>query len=339
MISNEIYFLACCAAASDLFYVATQLEEVEPQEITHTRLSVFYAGFDDINRWGYHDVNSNTASVCIKPKSAGDRRWYCSVSKEGEVELYSNFDGIPDIQEKIADAGLRLSKCKVKVNGKSVRAYAGYVTHIRHIGQHLYVCGLNGQVYRRDDRKGWLHLDQGLFNPIVDPLKHESDNNFTCIDGNAEDDIYAVGDSGCIQHFDGKQWSRIKTECDEHLLWVRCYGPDEVWISGYNGTALVGNARDGFKDVSGVDDNDAFWSVCKHLGRVYFATSSTLYVYDANHGGKLAPVVSGLKPELETYSLDQAGGVLWSFGTKDVTWFDGKQWHREQHPDNTKIGA
>ena len=339
MLSNEIFFLAGCVIARDFTYAATQLEDVDPSEFTHTRMFIFDAQSTAKHKWHSHEVNANVVSVCVEYVIHAPRKTFCGLSKEGEVDIHTNANNLPDIQEKIADAGLRLSKCKVKVNGKSVRAYAGYVTHIRHIGQHLYVCGLNGQVYRRDDRKGWLHLDQGLFNPIVDPLKHESDNNFTCIDGNAEDDIYAVGDSGCIQHFDGKQWSRIKTECDEHLLWVRCYGPDEVWISGYNGTALVGNARDGFKDVSGVDDNDAFWSVCKHLDKVYFATLSTLYVYDANHGGKLAPVVSGLKPELETYSLDQAGGVLWSFGTKDVTWFDGKQWHREQHPDNTKIGA
>lgn len=52
----------------------------------------------------------------------------------------------------------------------------------------------------------------------------------------------------------------------------------------------------------------------------------------------VVPCTTGLTPELQdAHVLEAKDGVLWSFGFKDLAWFDGKQWTRVDHPDNPPI--
>jgi hypothetical protein len=315
--SSEVYFVDGCVIEDDFTYVAGGLEEVDPDEYSHSRVYVYDAQSAHPIKWAYHDINANVVSVCVQ-KAAPQGRYLCSLSKEGEVEFYNNGDG-SSFQEKIPDAGARLGT-------------GGYVTQLREIGATLFVCGQHGQVYRRSPR-GWEHCDQDLFNV---PLGFDSDAvMLSSIDGFNENDVYVAGDDGKIFHFDGSRWTRVETGCDEHLNWIRCYGKNEVWACGHNGALLKGNAQHGFRDVSGVDDNFTFHSLAKYQGLVYLTTwDHGLFVFD---GMSIAPVDTGLSPALETFRLDCAGEVLWSFGVKDVASFDGKRWTRLQHPDNPPI--
>ena len=282
------------------------------------------------NGWVYHDLNMNVISVCVKQATPTEGRRVCALSKEGEVEIYSNGQA-KGVFEEIPDAGIRLSKYKGGV--------VGYVTHIREIGGRLYVCGMSGQVYARASPGNWVHHDEGLFTPAA--CDDDSDdgpvNTFNCIDGNDERDLYVVGDEGAAFHHDGYGWSKMNVPTTEHLQWVRCYGRDEVYICGYNGVLLKGSVRDGFKDVSTVEDNHTWWCLCKFRDKVYLSAVEGLFAWD---GQKIAKVATGLKPEIETWRVDAdpAGKALWSFGAKDLARFDGQNWQRFHDPDNPRIG-
>lgn len=312
---DEIYVVDGCVIERDYVYVASTLEEFDSREYVHSRMSIYDGQSND--KWFYHDVNSNIVSVCVKKRTPSESRKICALSKEGEVEIYSNKDG-SSTWEKIPEAGLRLGS-------------RGYVTQIKEIGQTLYVCGANDQVYRR--REGtWDSL-------VTDPLTIRSPLDpeysiLTSIDGVDESDIYVCGLKGRVFHFNGVQWKAIPVEIDENLNCIRCISTDEVWICGNNGAVLKGNARDGFKDVSGVHDNQTFWSLTKFQEKVYLATVDKLYVFD---GKKISPVSSGLTPDLQTYHLDAVDDALWSFGAKDIAFFDGVTWTRVDHPDNPPI--
>jgi hypothetical protein len=146
-----------------------------------------------------------------------------------------------------------------------------------------------------------------------------------------------VGDDGAVFYFNGTKWFHVKAPTDEHLLWVRCYDPDEVYICGYNGVLLRGNARNGFKDVGAVGDNLNWQCLAKFRDKVYLSSNDGLYAWD---GQKIAKIKTGLKPEpAESWRLDtdREGKTLWSFGVKDIAWFDGKTWERIDHPDNPPI--
>ena len=314
---TEVYFISGCAVMSDVVYLATQLEDVDSSEYTHTRMSVYVGRYEPGRQWFYHDVNANIVSVCEKKQTDTELRQLVALSKEGEVELWTSKDG-SSFMEKIPDAGVRLGDL-------------GYMRSIREVGNTLFACGFNSQVYMRQGRT-WKSL-------VAGPLAHHhpaSDDYiiFNTIDGYSERDVYVAGSDGALFYWNGAEWRRIPLETDEDLECIRCYGTDDVWIGGANGTLLNGNAVRGFRDVSSVTDNDTFWSLAKFKDKVYLGTTRGLFAFD---GKAIGPVITGLKPEVETYSVDATADALWSIGAKDLVRFDGKVWTRIDHPDNPPI--
>lgn len=308
---TAVYMIDGCIVRKEVFYVATQLQDVDPEEYSHTRISTYAAqSKSSTHNWGYHDVNCNIVSVCFKQN--GDRR-LCALSKEGEVELfYPNTD--TSVIEKIQDAGLRLGNL-------------GYTTCIREIGESLFVCGQNNQVYQRKGNDEWVSLTIG-------PLRHNDDGNtFNSIAGFAGDDLYVVGDQGRAYHYNGHVWQQIELPVKAHLQSIRYYAKDEVWIGGYDGVLLKGNIKTGFTKVNN-PINETFWSLAKFQDKIYLATTTDLYHYDGN---TISKVQTNLKPEISTYCLDSNEEELWSFGALDITTFDGQVWQRVQHPDNQPI--
>lgn len=327
---SPVHYLDACALIKDIAYVASFFDELDQNEYAFTRLST-YRGSKEPDAWCYHDVKFNVVAVCHKLPTEGDitTRRLCALSKEGEIDLYSNNEDV-SVFEKIPDAGVRTG-------------LYGALSHLREIGTALFACGQRGQVYRRFGDNDWRHVDQGLLlEPVTDTsdLNAFLDNlldgpNLNCIDGFHEEDLYVVGDSGGAWHYDGKAWRQLKLATDEHLQWVRCYGTNEVWICGYNGALLKGNARDGFINVSAVEDNSTYWCLAKFEDRIYLSTEAGLEVFDGQH---IRAVSTGLKPELQDgWRVDVADGRLWTFGPKDMAWFDGQTWTRIQDPDNPPI--
>ncbi|WP_321952929.1 beta propeller repeat protein [Paraburkholderia bannensis] len=268
-------------------------------------------------QWFYHDVNANIVAVCQKAQTATELRQLIALSKEGEVELWTSKNGSSFI-EKIPDAGVRLGDL-------------GYLRSIREIGNSLFACGFNSQVYMRQGG-AWISL-------VSPPLKHQhaASNDyvvFNQIDGFSEQDVYAAGSNGALYHWSGRAWKKIPLKTDENLECIRCYGVDDVWVGGANGTLLNGNATKGFKDVSDVTDNETFWSLAPFQGNVYLGTTKGLFVYN---GHAIERVVTGLNPEVETYTVDSTEDALWSIGVKDLVRFDGEAWIRIDHPDNPPI--
>ena len=51
---------------------------------------------------------------------------------------------------------------------------------------------------------------------------------------------------------------------------------------------------------------------------------------------KIERYATDLKPDLkDTHMLEAKDGILWSFGFKDLAWFDGSRWTRVDHPDRS----
>jgi len=330
-IGLEETFLDGVVVEHDWIYLAAQLDDLDTEIYRHTRITGFDKYIKDNNSdsegWFYHDLELHIVSVCVKKKTQKQERRLCALSREGDVEIYAIPTGT-DAIEKIPGAGLVPGDIEQE-------GIAGYVTNMREIGTSLYVCGMNGQIYRRPPEGGWLAIDGGLCKPMT-YIYDEPSNLFTCIDGNSECDVYVVGMQGVVYHYDGWNWQKVPVPTDEHLQWIRCYGQNEVYICGDNGVLLKGSAKKGFKDVSSVEDNLTWWCLCKFGDKVYLSSTQGLYAWD---GENITPVVTGLEPEIETWRVDSDGEkALWSLGTKDLAWFDGTHWQRLHNPSNPKIG-
>jgi hypothetical protein len=311
---ETVYFNDGFAKLKDYLYIAGKLHSLDPEEVDLSRMFIFNRG-----QWLHHDLEWNVISVCyFEPEEAA-----CALSVEGDINLGTK-RGFR--AEKIPEAGSRHG--------------LGPVTQIRQIGRRLYVCGHQGQVYRREDR-GWVHLDDGLlsrdfvnpnlsFKELMERRFSDRANLLTSIDGSSEEDLYVVGYRGKIFHSDGKGWTKIDSPTHAHLERVRCVSPDEFYLCGDNGLFLRGS-RKGFEDFSVPDLKDNFWAVEKFLDKVYLATLKGLWVFD---GSSVQPLSTGLDPEVGSFRLDARDGVLWSFGVDDLAWFDGQTWQRLLHPDN-----
>jgi len=315
---TAVTFTAGCALEADYIYVASYLDAHDPLTTAFTRLFSYVSRFED-DQWFYHDADINAVAVCVKKATATMGRRVVTLSKEGEVEIYSNKDDT-SIFEKIAEAGVRLGS-------------RGYMTAIREIGNSLFACGANDQVYRRSEDGVWSLITSTPLE-VLGPLETDI-SILNSIDGTNENDVYTCGLDGGLFHYDGSRWSRIKLRTDEHLHCVRCVSTREVWVCGNNGTLLVGNALAGFRDVSSVDDNQQFWSLTKFRGSVFLATTSEgMFRYD---GKEITPVDTGFGSGLWTYEVDSVENMLWSFSPKEIACFDGTRWARVNHPDNQLI--
>ncbi|WP_321952931.1 beta propeller repeat protein [Paraburkholderia bannensis] len=316
-VGAECYFITGCAVEDDIVYLAAQLEDVDSSEYTHTRVNVYVGRFEPGRQWYSRDLNTNIVSVCVKKATDFELRQLVALSKEGEVEFYTTKGGA-STQEKIPDAGLRLGDL-------------GYMRSIREIGHAIFACGYNNQVYVREDGL-WKSMTMG-------PLQyhHAASDSYgilNAIDGFSERNLYVVGWKGTVYHWDGHHWRKIHVKTEENLTCVRCYGQDEVWIGGGNGTLLKGNFSVGFNDVGTFTDNENFWSLTKYKDQIYLASTNALYVFD---GRVISRVTTRLVPEIETYTVDSTNDILWSIGAKDLVSFDGSVWKRYDHPDNPSI--
>lgn len=270
------------------------------------------------------------------------RNLRCVLSREGQVNLYGP-GGQPDHSFQIPEAG---------VFGEAATGL-GYVNRIRAVGDGLYVCGQSRQVWRFECNGGdlaagrWVDMAGAMRQPpMPDPPDDEDaferwldDNDaidFVDIAGPSERDLYAVGDEAW--HWDGTRWARLWLPTDEPLAAIKVMSAQRIYIVGHNGTVLAGNAREGFRDLSTVDDNQNFTGVEWFADRLFLASNLGLFTLEPIHDGRIRPHATDLKPDVkDAHMLEAKDGILWSFGFKDLAYFDGRRWTRVDHPDNPPI--
>ena len=341
---STVTYRTGCAARRDLIYISgivDNIAEEHEDDAWYSRMCTFSP---DKERWGYDDLNGwEVVSVCYIPERSPQSRNLCALSKNGDVRL---FGPKGEVIEHIPTAGL----------GEGDELGHGYVSRIREIGPHLYVCGTNGQIYKRIS-SGWIHIDEPFLGKDA-PLTGDEDADaeaiidsidtelvFEDINGTDEQDIYVCGMNGLLVHWDGSEWRTLKKLTDAHFNEIHVASPDEVWICGTKGLVLKGNARDGFQKIIADPDGKQFTSIHTFKGKVYLADYEKLYTLEPNEEtGRLEarPIIPmfGLTSNLQdAHMLDSADGMLWSFGTKDLAFTeDGQRWTRVEHPDNPKIG-
>ncbi|QEI07097.1 hypothetical protein FXN63_15560 [Pigmentiphaga aceris] len=322
----------------DFALLNTSIDSLPQSDVDFSRVSA-YEYTDAEVPWAYRDYDYVVASVGYWP-ATGLR---CVLSREGEGRLYGP-GGKPDHTFQIPGAGV--------FNDTAIGL--GYVNRIRAIGDHLYVCGQSRQVWRFEiDGKhvasGKWHdvagdmrqapmpaLDVDLEGDELDRWLDEHDAiDLVDINGPAEDDIYVVGDEAW--HWNGNAWHQLALPAEAPLHAIEVVSHEVIYLVGQNGTVLTGNARDGFVDLSRPEDHQDFTGAACFEGNLFLAALEGLYHYDANTT-RIVPIATGLTPELQdAHQLEAKDGILWSFGFKDLAWFDGKRWTRVDHPDNPPI--
>jgi hypothetical protein len=308
----------CLSASMDLL----------PTDERYTRVVTYDE--QDQHVWTFHEEHEVVTSVAVFRYPSG-LRCFVTLTQEGEAGFMDDED--PEA-EKIPGAGLSSPDA----------AGWGYMSALHQIGDHLYACGGAGQVYKREGPNQWVHMDEGLLQPpdVRERILPRA------IKGPHEQAIYVVGATAAeglppfAAFWNGQLWRHLSLpKVAERLTDIFVESESRIWLCGANGTLLLGNAKDGFRSLSTVNDNQLFSSVHLFGGKAYLASNLGLFVYDpASPASGIREVVTGLVPELQDANVvDSADGVLWSIGPKDIARFDGVRWERIHHPDNVRIGA
>ena len=298
--ASSLFFTDGFVAARDHILIAAKLNAHDEEYFS--RCCRFQKG-----RWSFADITDSVVSVCLDPITDAVL-W---LGQAGTVTSKSR--GAPAVQEYIADADR-----------------FGNLNRIRVIGKDVYVCGYAGQVYRRISAT-WQHCDRGILVPTADARSLDLHD----IDGTGPDDLYVVGTNGAIFHFDGSRWIYADPPRNVHFTRIRCVQHDDVYVCGFKGTILRGSRRT-WHDLTGPDLNDNLYGLDLFQNDIYVARNTG--IMRLSHG-KLTPVDIGIPRQFTFHRLHANDGVLWSFGTDDLLWFDGLKWTEVRHPDNPLNGT
>lgn len=295
---SSVVFVDGFAKDKNWIYVSAELKALAEEDIDYTRIFSWKNG-----QWGCLELDQLAIrSVCA---ASLPQRAIHFLDEEGEVVTLTP-EGLK--RERIPDAGTE-------------RGRLGCVVRMREIAKNFYVCGTHGQIYRRES-SGWAHYDQGVLGPSAPDLN--------CIDGISKNNIYVVGDRGTILHHGGESWKYDNPLTKEHLRWVRCISQNEIYVCGRKGAFFRGYFSN-WTDLSNPTLREHFSCVEVFEGKVYLASASSLYVLDGN---QIQRIDTGLSPTPDGHRLHASDGVLWSFGSRHLCFFDGKKWTYVKHPDN-----
>jgi hypothetical protein len=329
--NTTITFGVGCAINRDMFYMSSTLDELEKTENTPVSRMMLYQD-QTKEKWFYHDlVGWRVQSVCFPPVAPNSVRKVYALSEQGDVECYSR-EG--SVIEKIPDAGL----------GSSLPNY-GYVGRIRHIGEHFYVCGYRGQVYRRE-ASGWVHIDKQILQKppdisnINDPNEllavftksMEETASLVDINGLDEKSIYVAGSNGYMAFFDGASWKVLPKATAAHLNCVLPLPDGTVWVAGSQGTLLKGNVQSGFSAVVRKSLDTDFYSLAMFKERLFIGAGDGIYELVENGPQKL--LISGKHMLDGVTSVEAKDGVLWALASRKLVRYDSVTWEVFENPHN-----
>jgi hypothetical protein len=244
--------------------------------------------------------------------------------------------------------------------GESLDYKRGFLTTLKVHGDELFVTGMDGQFYRRKDGV-WRHDDAGMLKMVPTyPRMRPTDAGKTAwIEDVVTPDgrtFYACGTvslwrPALFWRTGDEPWRWIGlNEAGEQFDFMQLVcmlaEPDgSIWIATDNGILLKGDGRNGFRvatDVAryGTGHVDTLSELVKYGESIYAAGAQVYRLVDGRHWDVMTgpPSKSIYQSESgETFIpggvLQAVDGILWVFGVRSVSRFDGTQWDCIEIPE------
>lgn len=285
------YTLRCGAVRfNDLCYVLGSDPALEGH--THTAFWEF-----DQGNWQFVDATPHTAhSMCVvqHPKHQA-----VAIGTSGYVHIMGSGDNFDE---------------QIEVPGEQILR----IRSVNNVGGYAYACGMNRQVFKRDDDGGWLAMHDAMPTlPSREPVF-----GFEAIHGIDEDHVYAVGWNGEIWHFNGAQWTQCSSPSNLILTGVVVTDDATAYACGQYGT-LLKTVNGEWQVIDQKITTSNFWGITWFNDELYVSSMDGVFVLREN---ELEPVDFGdVEPE-SFYGLSNADGLLWSVGEKEILSYDGTEW-------------
>lgn len=219
------------------------------------------------------------------------------------------------------DIGNGALRQEIVALGEHSPASNGPLTAVRACADGQVFCvGTARQAYRKTGGSSWVRVDQTC---KPDDPEVRSSTAFLAIDGFSAEEVYAVGWDGEIWRFDGAGWHQIDSPTKAALHGVHCAPDGAVYACGQSGTLLKGRGSD-WRVLEQSNSEEDLRSVCMFEGSLYTCSVNLVYRW---HDGELDIAMMD-SPVSTTGRLTIADRQMLSIGLKDVTIFDGRNWHR-----------
>jgi hypothetical protein len=286
--------------SDDCVFVRGVLRDLDEKQVPHTFVMRWING-----KWSRYLIHNRVTSQCT---IAEPRRKTLSLTFDGSVHIDKD-DGVEVEQIDPSEAGPNALR---------------WMWEIRPIGRSVYAVGMLRMVYKRIAPGKWVSFNRGA--EVRSP--EEVDAGFRSIDGFGDESMVAVGLHGEIWQCAGGGWLRLDSPTNVRLDRVRCVSPGLVYSCGAAGVILRGEGNR-WSVVEQNQTEDGFWDMVPFAGKVFFATTSSLYVLENE---KLSRVDMKLNKEVVTGYVDAGAHTLWSVGPTDIVVFDGSRWTPMAHP-------
>ena len=202
-----------------------------------------------------------------------------------------------------------------------------YLEDIKLIGNNLYACGGQNQLYKLDGQI-WRDFDHAIYSPF----KGKLEKCLLSIDGYSDQDIYAVGERGAVWHWNGHKWSNVDAPTNLSLNCVKCMANGDVFICGDGGALFRLNQKKQWLDLSNPEiTTRSLWDIAEYEGFCYVTAENKLLRTD---GDSIEEINIPTEQEAYFYSIDALEENLWIVGGEEVYQYNGKSWQVLICPDN-----
>ncbi|WP_157671085.1 hypothetical protein [Chitinibacter sp. GC72] len=201
----------------------------------------------------------------------------------------------------------------------------------------LYALGSYRKIFRREGPDHWVDLaseGRGVPLPADVETSNYSDMDFGFRDlaAFAENDMYAVGGSGDVWHFNGQGWQQCAFPSNALLETVCCGGDGAVYITDLHGSVWTGRGNQWQLRVKGNIDpgyqpEDAVW----FKGRLYLGCrSGGLLTLEGDSLLSLGEVGQFLPPPpwlCGRLDVSPCGEFMLTAGPRGACLLDSEGWH------------
>ncbi len=208
------------------------------------------------------------------------------------------------------------------------------ISRLVRVGTSVYAIGGGFRVYKRINHQIWQENSQSI--PIPEGLTERKAEALTTsffedMDGFSESDMYAVGGTGVVYHFDGDKWTSIAFPTNKLLYTVCCAGDGFVYIADFDGAVWKGRNEQWEKIIHG-GMSMPFLDMGWFDGRLWCASDYGIWVLEE---GKMVLAMYAkhkpVPPEVAVLSkridVSPDGTVMMVCGARGAAIYDGNEWN------------
>lgn len=208
------------------------------------------------------------------------------------------------------------------------------IVRLVRVGTSVYAIGSGFRVYKRINHQIWQENSQSI--PLPEGYTQRkaealTRSLFQDMAGFSESDMYAVGGTGAIYHFDGDKWKQLAFPTNKLLYTVCCAGDGFVYIADFDGAVWKGRNEQWEKIIHG-GMSMPFLDMAWFDGRLWCASDYGIWVLEEGKMvlamyAKHKPVPSEVAVLSKRIDVSPDGTVMMVCGARGAAIYDGNEWN------------